>query len=112
VDIEERTVDGVAILDLKGRLILEEGEKAFRQQVDDLMNAGQMKILVNFDGVTYLDSAGVGAVVWKFVTLKRKGGMLKLLNLRTKSFRVLSVTKILTVLESFDSEEEALRSFQ
>ena len=112
MDIVERTVGGVVILDLKGRLILDDGEKDFRQKVDTLIDAGRMNILVNFDAVTYLDSAGVGAVVWKFVTLKRKGGMLKLLNLQTKSHRVLSVTKILTVLESYDSEAAALKTFQ
>ena len=111
MDIEVRIVGGVAILDLKGRLILEEGEKAFRQEVDTLMDGGHLKILVNFEGVSYLDSAGVGAVVWKFVTIQRKGGMLKLLNLKARSYRVLSVTKILSVLESFESEEEALKSF-
>ena len=112
MDIEQRNVGGVVILDLKGRLILDDGEKKFREEVDKLIDSGQMNILVNFEGVTYLDSAGVGAVVWKFVTLKRKGGALKLLNLQARSHRVLSVTRILTVLESFDSEAAALKTFQ
>ncbi len=111
MDIEVRIVGGVAILDLKGRLILEEGEQAFRREVDTLTENGQLKVLVNFEGITYLDSAGVGAVVWKYVTIKRKGGVLKLLNLKARSYRVLSVTKILSVLESYESEEEALKSF-
>jgi anti-anti-sigma factor len=111
VDIEQRIVGNVVILDLKGRLILDDGEKTFRELIDTLIDAGKTNILVNFEGITYLDSAGVGAVVWKFVTLKRKGGTLKLLNLQTRSHRVLSVTKILTVLESFDSEAAALKSF-
>jgi anti-anti-sigma factor len=102
----------VAVLDLKGRLILDDGEKTFRQEVDTLIGSGRMNILVNFDGVTYLDSAGVGAVVWKYVTLKRKGGMMKLLNLRAKSHRVLSVTRILTVMEAYEDEAQALKSFQ
>jgi anti-sigma B factor antagonist len=112
MEIAERVVDGVAILDLSGRLILSDGEKTFRQKVDDLVLQGQKKILVNFDNVTYLDSAGVGAVVWKYVTLKRQGGDLKLLNLHLRTHRVLAVTKLLTVLQSFDSETAALAAFR
>ena len=70
MDIAERIVGGVAILDLKGRLILSDGELAFRQRVDALIARGQKMFLVNLGDVTYLDSAGVGAVVWNDVTLK------------------------------------------
>jgi len=111
MEISQRTLGDVTILDLKGRLILGDGEQAFRQIVDELVERGQKKFLVNFEGVTYLDSAGVGAVVWKYVTLHRRGGTLKLLRLRPRSFEVLSVTKVLTVLELFESEAEAVRSF-
>lgn len=112
MDIAERLVGGVAILDLKGRLVLAEGEKDFRQAVDDLIARGQKRIVVNLDQVTYLDSAGVGAIVWKYVTVKRQGGALKLLRLHTRTHRVLSVTKLLTVLETFESEADAVASFK
>jgi anti-sigma B factor antagonist len=112
MEIAEREDGGVAILDLSGRLILSDGEKPFRQKIDDLMKRGQTRILLNFQDVTYLDSAGVGAVVWKFVSIKRQGGQLKLLNLSARSHKVLSVTKLLTVLDTFDSEAAALKSFQ
>jgi stage II sporulation protein AA (anti-sigma F factor antagonist) len=111
LEIARRVVDGVTILDLKGRLILHEGELVFRQKVDELIQQGQTRLLVNFNDVTYLDSAGVGAVVWKYVTLRRQGGSLKLLNLRPRSHRVLKITHLLNVLEAFDSEQDAIRSF-
>ena len=112
MDIAERFAGDVAILDLKGRLILSDGEKAFRDKVDALVAGGQKRILVNLDDVSYLDSAGVGAIVWKYVTLRRQGGSLKLLRLHTRTHKVLTVTKLLTVLETFESEAEALSSFQ
>jgi anti-sigma B factor antagonist len=111
MDIAERIVGGVAILDLHGRLILSDGERVFRQKVDALIARGQKMFLVNLDDVSYLDSAGVGAVVWKYVTLKRQGGSLKLLRLHPRTQKVLSVTKLLTVLETFDSEADALATF-
>jgi anti-anti-sigma factor len=106
-----RFVGGVAVVDLDGRLILGDGEQAFRQHVDELVQQGWLKILLNFNDVSYIDSAGVGAVVWKYVTLQRRGGALKLVNLKMRTHRVLSITKLLTVLQNFESEDEAVRSF-
>jgi anti-sigma B factor antagonist len=106
-----RLVGEVAILDLSGRLVLGDGEQVFREKVDELVRSDHKNILVNFRNVTYLDSAGIGAVVWKYVSLKKQGGALKLLHLQPRSHNVLSITKLLTVLDSFESEEEAMRSF-
>ena len=107
----QRGLAGVIILDLEGRLILGDGEQEFREKIDELMQQGHTKILVNMNGVTYMDSAGVGAVVWKYITLVRKGGMMKLLHLKNRTHTVLSITKLLTVLESFDTEMDAVLSF-
>jgi anti-anti-sigma factor len=112
MDIAERRVGGVTILDLRGRLVLAEGELTFRQKIDELIGQGNRAFLINFDNVTYIDSAGVGVVVWKYVTLKRQGGSLKLLHLHPRTYKVFSVTKLLTVLEHFDSEPAALKSFE
>jgi anti-anti-sigma factor len=112
MEISERTVDGVAILDLKGRFILSDGEDVFRKKIDDLIASGQLQVLVNFKDVTYLDSAGVGSLVWKYVTIRKLGGRLKLVHLMIRSFRVLATTRLLAVLENFESEQAALDSFK
>src|SRR6478672_3584116 len=96
MQITQREVRGVIILDLEGRLVLE---------------GGVTRILLNFAKVTYLDSAGVGAVAWKYVTVRKRNGDVKLLNLQPKSHTVLKTTKLLAVLESFESEDAAIDSF-
>ena|SRR5437868_6682665 len=107
----QRGLAGVIILDLEGRLVLGDGEQEFRDKIDELMRQGHMNVLVNMNAVTYMDSAGVGAVVWKYITLVRKGGMMKLLNLKSRTHTVLSITKLLTVLEAYDTEMDAVLSF-
>ncbi len=109
--VNERGLAGVIILDLAGRLILGDGEQLLRQKIDELIQRGHLNLIVNLDGVTYIDSAGVGAVVWKYITLVKRGGMLKLVNLRPRTHTVLSVTRLLTVLQTFDSELDAVLSF-
>jgi anti-sigma B factor antagonist len=112
MEITERTVNGVAILDLSGRFILSDGEELFRKKVDELIERSQLQVLVNFKDVSYLDSAGVGSLVWKYVTIRKMGGRLKLVHLKVRSFRVLATTRLLAVLENFESEQEALDSFK
>lgn len=112
MEISERTAGGVVILDLSGRFILSDGEDLFRKTIDDLIERNQLQVLVNFKDVTYLDSAGVGSLVWKYVTIRKLGGRLKLVHLKVRSFRVLATTRLLAVLENFESEQEALDSFK
>jgi anti-sigma B factor antagonist len=109
--ISERDVRGVTILDLEGRLVLEDGVDAFVERMNALIRQAHKRILLNFDAVTYLDSAGVGAIASKYMSAKKKDADVKLLNLRRKSHTVLNTTRLLTVLQSFESENEAIESF-
>ena len=107
----EREVRGVLILDLQGRFVLEDGVTPFVERMNALIRHGRKWILLNFDGVTYLDSAGVGAIAWKYVTARKQDCDVKLVNLRPRSFTVLQTTKLLTVLQNFQSEPDAIESF-
>jgi anti-sigma B factor antagonist len=111
MEIRERSVGPVVVLELQGRLVLYEGETAFREKVDELLRRNQLQMIVDLKDITYIDSAGVGVLVGKYLSVRRKGGDMKLLHLSKRSHRVMTITRLLTVFESFESEEEAVRSF-
>ena len=69
-------------------------------------------MIFNLEQVSYVDSAGLGALVSAYTTVTREGGSLKLVNVTKRLQDLLSITKLLTVFETFDSEDEALRSFK
>jgi anti-sigma B factor antagonist len=110
--IAERNIGGVTILDLAGRLVMDQGDAAFRDRVVDLLERKQKQIIINLQEVTYIDSAGVGMLVAKMLSVRRAGGDMKLLHLTARSNRVMTITRLLTVFEAFDDEEEAIRSFK
>lgn len=110
--IVERVVDRVNILDMTGRLVLDEGDATFREHVTDLLARGQTQIVLNLKDVSYIDSAGVGVMVAKLLTVRRAGGDIKLLHLTPRSNRVMTITRLLTVFEAFEGEQEAIRSFK
>ena len=109
--ITERSVGDVTILELDGRLVLYEGEADLKAMINDLVSRGRTKIILDLKKVTYIDSAGVGIIIAKYVSVRRAGGDVKLLNLGRRSVRVMTITRLLEVFETFDSEKEAVDSF-
>lgn len=110
--IAERHAGDVTILELEGRLILEEGEVPLRDRVDRLVGEGRVNIVLDLQKVTRLDSAGIGMLVCKYLTAFRKGGRVKLLRLTSRAGELMHVTKLDGVFEIFESEEEAVGSFR
>ena len=111
MQIEERAVGDVVVLDLKGRVTLGDGDELLKDKVNSLVNRGFKKIVLNLAEVPYVDSAGLGEIVRTYTTVSRQGGSLKLLNLTKRISDLLSITKLLTVFETFDVESDAVRSF-
>ena len=111
MQIEERAVGDVMILDLKGKLTIGEGDEFLKDKINSLIQQGHRKLLMNLEGVPYVDSAGLGEIVRTYTTVSRQGGSLKLLNLTKRIEDLLAITKLLTVFDTYDSEQEALDSF-
>ncbi len=112
MQIEERAVGDVIVLDVKGKITLGEGDELLKDKVNSLVNQGRKKIVLNLADVPYIDSAGLGRIVSTHTTVSRQQGGLKLLNLTKRITDLLAITKLATVFETFDSEEEAIQSFR
>ncbi len=111
MQIEERQVGDVMVLDLKGKITLGEGDEVLRDKINSLILQDKKRILLNLADVPYIDSAGLGEVVRTYTTVSRQGGQLKLVNLTKRITDLLMITKLLTVFETFDVEQDALKSF-
>jgi anti-sigma B factor antagonist len=111
LQIAERRANGVTILVLTGEILLDDGDLAFRKKVHEILDRGDLNILVDLAGVTYIDSSGVGMIVAKLKTVTDKGGRMKLLHLTRRSQRLLALMKLSLVFETFDDEALGVRSF-
>lgn len=109
--IEERPTDGVMILDLKGKLTIGDDVELVKDKINSLIQQGEKKLLLNLADVPYVDSAGLGEIVRTYTTVNRQGGSLKLLHLTKRIEDLLAITKLLTVFDTFDSEQDAISSF-
>jgi anti-sigma B factor antagonist len=111
MDIIERTVDAITILDLSGRLTIGEGAQLLKDKSESLVFQGRNRVIVNLAAVPYIDSGGLGQLVACYTTLAKAGGRLKLLNVGTKNHDLLSITKLVAVFDTFDTEREAIESY-
>ena len=109
--IKERQAGDVTILDLSGKITIGEGSVQLREAVRKLLDEGKKKVLLNLGDVSYVDSSGIGELVSSYTTTNNQGGQLKLLNLTKKIQDLLMITKLLTVFQTFDNEQEAVASF-
>jgi anti-sigma B factor antagonist len=112
LEIKERTLGEVVILELSGKITIGEGSVQLREAVSRLLEAGRNRIILNLSAVSYVDSSGIGELVSRYTTTKNTGGKLKLLNLPKKIKDLLMITKLLTVFEIYEDEQAALDSFQ
>ncbi len=111
MEIQERTLQDVVVLDLTGKLTIGEGDELLKERISNLVQQGHHNLLLNLEGVPYVDSAGLGEIVRTYTTVSRQGGKLKLVNLTKRITDLLAITKLLTVFETYESEEEAVKSF-
>ncbi|OFW11615.1 MAG: anti-anti-sigma factor [Acidobacteria bacterium RIFCSPLOWO2_02_FULL_67_36] len=111
MQIDERIVNDVTILDLKGKMTLGEGDELLKDKINSLIQQGRKQLVLNLAAVPYIDSAGLGEIVRTYTTVSRQGGKLKLLHLTKRITDLLAITKLLTVFETYESEPDALKSF-
>ena len=111
LEITQREHEGVVILDLKGRITVGPEATALREKVAALSAAGTRNLVFELNGVDYIDSTGLGALVISATSLRKAGGNVKLLNLNRRQIELLVMTKLATVFEIFNDEQDAVNSF-
>jgi anti-sigma B factor antagonist len=111
LDITQREANGVYILTLKGRLVLGQESSGFRATVENLLSSGATRIVINLEHANYIDSAGLGALMEAHRTTKAKGGRLALCNLGQNFRQALEFARLLTIFETFPTQDAAVESF-
>jgi len=111
VNIETRKKGDVVIVDFEGRLAVGVGEDLLPQLVEQLLNEGNRKILLNLSDMDYIDSNGLGELVQSLKTSKRFGASLRLLKPQDRVRKTLRLTNLLPMFSVYETEAEALKDF-
>jgi anti-sigma B factor antagonist len=109
--VDVRHFDDVIIVDLKGRLVMGVGDELLREVTNELLAEDWKKIVLNLEGVTVMDSSGIGEVVSGWKLAQRFGASLKILRPGDRLRHTLHLTQLLPLLEVYENEDEAISSF-
>lgn len=112
MNVNTRERDGVTIIDLEGKITIGVGDVALRDAVQEAVNNGARKLLLNMEGVTTIDSSGIGEVVSAYTTVTNRGGKIRLCALPPKVADILQITQLITVFDVLDDVDEGVQSFQ
>jgi anti-sigma B factor antagonist len=112
VTIAERVIGHVTVLDVVGKLTMDQAAQHLKDKINSLLSQQRTHIVLNLKNVPYIDSGGLGQLVASYGSVMKTGGALKLLNVTSRNHDLLSITRLVTLFESFDSEAEAVQSFQ
>jgi anti-sigma B factor antagonist len=111
LQIVEKQIDGVSVLDAVGRITLGEESNQVRIKIKEMLGKGKSQIVLDLAEVSYIDSVGLGTLVAGYTSAQNQGATLKLANL-TKRFReLLNITKLVTIFDTYDSVDDAVKSF-
>ena len=111
MNIETRKKGDIVIVDFEGRLAVGVGDEVLPRLIEQLLNEGNRKILLNLSDMEYIDSNGLGELVQSLKTSKRFGASLRLLKPQDRVKKTLRLTNLLPMFSVYDSESEAIKSF-
>ena len=111
LQISEKQIDGVTVLDFVGSITLGDESNQLRAKIWEVLGKGKSKIVLDLAGVSYIDSAGVGMLMAGYASARNQGATLKLANLAKKFREILNITKLVTIFDTYDSADAAARSF-
>ena len=100
----------VAILDLRGKWTIDDGE-LLNRHLQKLAGGGVRKILLNLGDVRLIDSSGVSSMVRMRTSVRRQGGDVRLLRPSQHAMDVLRVLHLLDMIPTFEEESLAVASF-
>jgi anti-sigma B factor antagonist len=110
--LTKRTVDGILVVECSGRIVFGEESSLLRDEIRNAIQQNTKRIVLNLGDVNYIDSGGLGTLVALHTTAHNAGASIKLANLTKRVGDLLQVTKLLTVFEVYNSEQEALDAFR
>lgn len=110
--IKRRERDDVTILDISGDITIGKGDVEIRKEISELVYGEKKKVILNLRKVDFIDSSGIGEIVRSLTTIQKNGGVLKLLHLESKVRDLFTITRLITVFETFENEKEAVDSFK
>ncbi len=111
MQINEKEVNGISVLEIHGKILMGEGDIAIKKKIDELLAKNTKSVILDLSSVPYIDSSGLGELIRCYTTMRKANGTLKLANVTDRIVDLLTITKLITVFEYYKTVDDAIKSF-
>jgi anti-sigma B factor antagonist len=111
MQINEKEVNGITVLEIHGKILMGEGDIAIKKKIDELLAKNTKNVILDLSNVPYIDSSGLGELIRCYTTMRKANGTLKLANVTDRIVDLLTITKLITVFEYYKNVDDAIKSF-
>ncbi|HNR38561.1 MAG TPA: STAS domain-containing protein [Acidobacteriota bacterium] len=111
MQINEKEVNGITVLEIHGKILMGEGDIAIKKKIDELLAKNTKSVILDLSSVPYIDSSGLGELIRCYTTMRKANGTLKLANVTDRIVDLLTITKLITVFEYYKTVDDAIKSF-
>lgn len=109
--IFQMQVDEVVILTPIGALTFGPEADLLREKITGLIYHGKTKIVLDCSRLSYINAGGIGELIQSFTDTKKAGGRICLLKLKSPVLEIAEISRLIKVFDCYQTEEEALASF-
>jgi anti-sigma B factor antagonist len=109
--LAHREENQVVIVEPKGKIMGGPESTELHDFLHELIEQDKKNVVIDLSKVDWMNSTGLGLLISGLTTLKKAGGELKLAKVTDKIQSLLTITKLVTIFKSYDSVEEAVKSF-
>jgi anti-sigma B factor antagonist len=111
MELNERIIGDVAFVGVVGSVFTNRSGPLLADKVNSLKHQGYLRVVIDLSRATYMDSVALGELIQAYSSMKKAGGALKLMHVEKRLLDLLTITKLVTIFETFDTESEAIDSF-
>jgi anti-anti-sigma factor len=111
MELGVETRGDITIVNIRGKLAFGDVPQ-FRNQVADQMGRGKVKFIFNLSGMSFIDSAGLGAFVTLSKRIRERKGDLKIVSPQPQVKAFLEVTGLIKIFRVYETNEGAMESFE
>jgi anti-sigma B factor antagonist len=112
MNLKEKEMNGIIVLELSGKVMGGPDANLLSEKLHELVDKEKTKVIADLSKVSWMNSSGLGILIGGLTTMRNNGGDLKLVNVTDRIKSLLIITKLITIFETFEKMEDALKSFK
>ena len=109
IEVQEKS-HGIKVIKPHGKIVSGPKVMKLKKTINNLIDEGEKELILDFDKVPFMDSTGLGVLIAAYTSIQKEDGKMKLVHVDKKIKDLLTITKLLSLFDCYDSEADAVKA--